>query len=155
MTFFVPHGGTNDVFKTRSEELLDKHRRLIQQSKTKLPIFMISRILPRLKVANVRYNKIFTLNSCLKTLCRELNVGFFNTEDHFYGQGGLFKRNGLHLSSVGATRFVRILNEAVRDYLFKKLLLTASLHPGRVNGCHAAHLRSNRKITTTIRKQKF
>ncbi len=33
---FVVHTGTNDVRKTRSEDLLDKYRKFIQQYKTKI-----------------------------------------------------------------------------------------------------------------------
>ncbi len=33
-SLFVIHAGSNDVRKTRSEELLDKYRKLIQQYKT-------------------------------------------------------------------------------------------------------------------------
>ena len=37
----------------------------------------------------------------------------------FYKQSGLFQSDGLHLSAVGAARYGRLLNEAVRDFWTK------------------------------------
>ena len=37
----------------------------------------------------------------------------------FYNQADLFQGDGLHLSGVGAARFGRLLNEAVKDFWAK------------------------------------
>ncbi len=46
-SLFVIHIGTNDITTTRSEEMLEKYRRLIQQYKSKSPNILISGVLPR------------------------------------------------------------------------------------------------------------
>merc|ERR1711911_155351 len=67
-SLFVIHTGTNDVLKTRSEELLNKYRRLIQQYKTKSNNIIISGLLPRMSADNVFYSKAFSLNNRLQSL---------------------------------------------------------------------------------------
>ena len=118
-SLFVIHTGTNDVQKTRSEELLDKYRRLIQQYKTKSSNIIISGVLPRISADNVFYSKAFSLNNRLQSLCREHGVEFVNMWNDFYNKAGLFLNDGLHLSAVGAARFGRLISEAVRSYWAK------------------------------------
>ena len=113
-TLFVLHAGTNDIRTTRSEELLNKYRRLIQQYKTKSSNILISGVLPRIEADNVFYSRAFSLNSRLRSLCREHDVSFVDTWNDFYNQTDMFQRDGLHLSGVGAARFGRLLNEAVK-----------------------------------------
>ena len=67
-SLFVIHAGTNDVLKTRSEEMLDKYHRLIQQYKTKSSNILISGVLSRLAEDNLFYSKAFSLNNRLKSL---------------------------------------------------------------------------------------
>ena len=52
---FVFHAGTNDVCKTRSEEMLEKYRRLIQQYKTKSANIIISGVLATISARNMLY----------------------------------------------------------------------------------------------------
>ncbi len=82
-TLFVIHAGTNDVRKTRSEELLDKYRKLIQQYTTKSNI-MIPGVLPRVAADDLFYSKAFSLNSCLRNLCKEHGVEFVDMWNDFY-----------------------------------------------------------------------
>ncbi len=91
----------NDVMTTQSEELLDKYRRLIQQYKSKSPNILISGVLPRTWAESDFFSKAFSLNNRLQTLCRQLDVEFFNAWDNFYGQRELFHKDGLHLSPSG------------------------------------------------------
>ena len=118
-SLFVIHTGTNDVQKTRSEELLDKYRRLIQQYKTKSSNIIISGVLPRISADNVFYSKAFSLNNRLQSLCKEQGVEFVDMWNDFYNKAGLFLNDGLHLSAVGAARFGRLISEAVRSYWAK------------------------------------
>ena len=118
-SLFVIHTGTNDVRKTRSEELLNKYRRLIQQYKTKSSNIIISGVLPRISADNIFYSKAFSLNNRLQSLCREQGVVFVDMWNDFYNKTGLFQNDGLHLSAVGAARFGRLLNEAVRSFWAK------------------------------------
>ena len=118
-SLFVIHAGTNDIRKTRSEELLNKYRRLIQQYKTKSSNIIISGVLPRIDADNLFYSKAFSLNNRLQSLCKEQGIEFLNMWNDFYKQSGLFQRDGLHLSAVGAARYGRLLNEAVRGFWAK------------------------------------
>ena len=118
-SLFVLHTGTNDVRKTRSEELLDRYRKLIQQYKTKSSNIMISGVLPRISADNVFFSKAFSLNNRLENLCKEHGIEFVNMWNEFYNKTLLFKEDGLHLSPVGAARFGRLLNEAVRRFWAK------------------------------------
>ena len=118
-SLFVIHAGTNDVRKTRSEELLDKYRKLIQQYKTKSRNIVISGVLPRISADDLFFSKAFSLNNRLQNLCKDHGVEFVNFWNDFYNQAGLFHSDGLHLSAVGAARFGRLLSEAVRGFWTK------------------------------------
>ena len=118
-TLFVIHAGTNDVRKTRSEELLDKYRKLIQQYKTKSNNIMISGVLPRVAADDLFYSKAFSLNNRLRNLCKDQGVEFVDMWNDFYNRTGLYHTDGLHLSAVGAARFGRLLSEAVRGFWAK------------------------------------
>ncbi len=118
-SLFAVHTGTNDVRKTRSEDLLDKYRKLIQQYKTKSSKIMISGILPRIAADNGFYSKAFSLSNHLETLCKEHGIEFANMWNDFYSKPGLFKEDGLHLSPVGAGRFGRLLSEAGHKFWSK------------------------------------
>ncbi len=48
-SLFVIHAGTNDVRKRRSEELLYKYHKLIQQYKIKSSNILIADVLPRIE----------------------------------------------------------------------------------------------------------
>lgn len=123
-SLFVIHTGTNDVSHVRSEELLEKYRRLIRGYKTKSSNILISGVLPRVSAAVTFYNKAFSLNNRLATVCREMDVGYVNLWDEFYSSNEdemqiLFQDDGLHLSPVGAARFGRLLHDAVRAFQSK------------------------------------
>ena len=118
-SLFVIHAGTNDVHETRSEELLDKYRKLIQQYKTKSNNIIISGVLPRIEADDLFYSKAFSLNNRLRNLCKDNGVEFVNMWNDFYDRTGLFHDDGLHLSVVGAARFGRLINDAVRSFWSK------------------------------------
>ncbi len=120
-TLFVIHAATNDVRKARSEEMLDKYRKLIQQYKTKSNNIMISGVLPTVAGDDLFYSKAFSVNSRLRNLCKDHGVEFVNMWNDFYDRTGLYHTNGLHLSAVGTARFGRLLSEAVRNYLAKNV----------------------------------
>ncbi len=118
-TLFVIHASTNDVRKTRSEELLDRYRKLIQQYKTRSNNIMISCLVPRVAADDLFYSKTFSLNNRLRKLCKDHEVEFVNMRNDFYNRTGLYHTDGLHLSAVGSVRFGILLNEAVRSYWTK------------------------------------
>ncbi len=110
-SIFVLHTGANDVRKTRSEELLAKYQKLIQQHKTKSSKIMISGVLPRIAADNVFYSKEFSLKNRLETLCKEYGIEFVNMWNDFYNKIGLFTENDLYLSHVGVASFGRLHKE--------------------------------------------
>ena len=118
-TTYVIHVGTNDVQRTRSEELLDKYRKMMRTYKEKSNKVIVSGIIPRRQAGSRFYAFASSLNRRLENLCKEENVGFVSTWDNFYYDSSLFSVDGLHLSPIGAARFGRLLDDAVRDYRTK------------------------------------
>ena len=110
---FVLHAGTNDVLSTRSEELMEKYKRMIQRYKNKSHNIIVSGILPRTKAPTVFYDRAFSINSRLRSLCTEEKVDYVNLWDDFYNKPLLFQEDGLHLNEVGAARFGRLLSNKV------------------------------------------
>ena len=110
-TLLIVHAGTNDVQTTRSEELLEKYRRMINRYKSKVDgnNIIISGILPRVGAEQSFYDRAFSTNSRLQTLCSQENVQFINLWDSFYHDSYLYQADGIHLNSVGAARFGRLL----------------------------------------------
>ncbi len=81
-SLLVIHIGTNDVKASRSEELMEKYKRLIQHYNEKSNI-IVSGILPRLIESNAFYNKAFSTNNRLKSLCAQERVDFANFWDNY------------------------------------------------------------------------
>ena len=118
-TLFILHAGTNDVECTRSEELMQKYKEMIQSFKTKSRNIIVSGILPRRGAPKEFYNRAFSINNRLETLCAKEDIAYVNLWNNFYdlsGQQQLFYKDGLHLSPVGSARLGRLLNEAVIRY---------------------------------------
>ena len=113
---FVIHAGTNDVEYTRSEDLMEKYRRMIQQYKTKSHNVIISCILPRTKAPSHFYDRAYSTNSRLRSLCIEEGVDYMNLWDDFYNKPFLFQEDGLHLNEVGSARFGRLLSNKVSSF---------------------------------------
>ena len=118
-SLYIVHMGTNDVKNTNSEELLEKYKRLIGTLKEKRSKFIVSGILPRIGAENQFYNKAFSTNDLLKSLCSKENVEFINLWNHFYAQQILFNHDGLHLNPVGSARLGRLLSDAVEAHRTK------------------------------------
>lgn len=125
---YVIHVGSNDVQRTRSEELLLKYQKLIKSFKEKSSRIIVSGIIPRLGVEDRFYNVATSTNRCLAEICKKENVGFVNTWDNFYYDDYLFSKDGVHLNQVGAARFGRLLNDAVKDFRKKQF---STGQPGR------------------------
>ena len=104
---------------TNSEELLEKYKRLIGTLKEKQSKFIVSGILPCIGAENHLYNKAFSTNDRLKSLCSKKNVEFINLWNHFYDQQILFNHDGLHLNPVGSARLGRLLSDAVEAHRTK------------------------------------
>ena len=115
-TTYIIHVGTNDVQRTRSEELMSKYKNMIKKYKDKKSRIIISGIVPRIGVKGRFYNIATSINRRLADLCKEEDVGFINTWDKFYYDNHLFSYDGVHLNQVGAARFGRLLDEAVKDF---------------------------------------
>jgi len=115
-SLLVIHVGTNDVKASRSEELMEKYKRMIQHYKEKSNNIVVSGILPRLNESDAFYNKAFSTNNRLKSLCAQEGVDFANFWDNFYYAHHLFELDGVHLNPVGAARFGRLLCNQVSQF---------------------------------------
>ena len=60
----IIYAGINDVINTRSEELLEKYRRMIQRYKCKSNKIILLGILPRINAPTAFYNRVFSTNKC-------------------------------------------------------------------------------------------
>ena len=122
-TLFIVHAGTNDIQHTRSEELVDKYKKMIQafRTKTNNNNLILSGILPRIKAADSFYNKAFSANNRLKTLCLQEGVEFINMWNDFYDKPELFQGDGLHLSAIGSARFGRLISNKVSHFRQKNV----------------------------------
>ena len=118
-TLYIIHAGTNDVSRSSSEELLDRYRRMIRKYKTKSNSILISGILPKIGAKNNFYDKAYSINNRLKTICALEKVDFFNLWDDFYNKSSLFLTDGLHLNPVGAAQLGRLFSEQVALYSAK------------------------------------
>ncbi|MCP5006083.1 MAG: SGNH/GDSL hydrolase family protein, partial [Planctomycetes bacterium] len=128
-SLLVFHVGTNDVMRTRSEELLEKYRKLIQQYKLKTNNIIISGVLPRMSAESSFYSKAFSLNSRIKSLCLQEGIGFMDSWNQFYQKPDLFMSDGLHLNSVGSARLGRLLSNAVTSFRSKNGVRQPSTDP--------------------------
>ncbi len=110
-TLLIVHPGTNDVQTTRSEELLAKYRRLMNRFESKVngSNIIISGILPRVGADQSFYDKAFISNNIFQGLCSQENIQYMNLWDHFYHDTYFYLTDGVHLNSVRAARFGRLL----------------------------------------------
>ena len=92
---------------------------MISALKAKRSKFIVSGILPRIGAEGQFYNKAYSTNDRLKSLCSKENVEFINLWNHFYDQQILFNHDGIHLNPVGSARFGRLLNDAMNAYRTK------------------------------------
>ena len=115
-SLLLVHVGSNNIPRTRSEELLEKYKKMIDKIKCKTNNILISGVLPRIGAANVFFSRAFSLNNRLESLCRQEGVQFINTWNHFYEQPLMFSGDGLHLNAVGSARFGRLMSEAVHTF---------------------------------------
>ena len=115
-TTVLIHVGTNEVMFTRSEELLQKYKVLMQKMKEKTNNIILTGILPRLRHQNKFFSKASYINNSLKSICIEENIYYSNYWDDFYGKEDLFLRDGLHLNAVGAARLGRLLHNSLFSF---------------------------------------
>ena len=116
LTLLIIHAGTNDVMNTRSEELLEKYRKRIRLYKCKTNKIIRSGLLPRSSAPTAFFNRVFSTNNRLKSICTDERIDFINCWDDFYNKPFLFKDDGLHLNPVRAARLGRLLNDKVSDF---------------------------------------
>ena len=103
---------------------------MIGPLKEKRSKFIVSGIFSRIGAEKQFYNKAFSTNDRLKSLCSKENVEFLNLWNHFYDQQILFDHNGLHLNPAGPARLDRLLSDAVEAHRTKngeqRVLVTLS-----------------------------
>ncbi|XP_063875049.1 uncharacterized protein LOC135108204 [Scylla paramamosain] len=113
---FIILAGTNDVENTRSEELMEKYKRMLHRYKIKSQNIIISGILPRTRAPTIFYDRAFSTNSCLRSLCTDESVDYENLWADFYNKPFLFQDDGLHLNRVEAALLRRLLSNKVSRF---------------------------------------
>ena len=91
LTLLIIHAGTNDVRDTTWEELVEKYSQMIHQYMSKTNKIILSDIHPRSSVPKTFYNRAFSTNNCLKSLCTEEDIDVINCWNDFYNRPFLFK----------------------------------------------------------------
>ncbi|NEQ69830.1 MAG: hypothetical protein F6K21_30930 [Symploca sp. SIO2D2] len=118
----IIHVGTNNVLSTRSEELLDKYRKMIKSFKVKTNKLIISGILPRTKGRDRFFSGAHYTNNCLETICKQEGVGFVNLWNDFYNKKNYFLPDGLHLSQEGSAKMGQLFNDAIVNFQMRARL---------------------------------
>ena len=108
--------GTNDLKRTRSEDLLAKYRQLISDLKAKTSRVAITSILPRMNDDDELYSKLTYTNRALDTICMSEGVSFINLFDDFRERPDLFLKDGLHLNDLGNARLGRLLHIGAKKF---------------------------------------
>ncbi len=112
----IAHVGTNNLKRTRSEELLTKYRRFIETLKAKAGRVIISAILPRITEDDELYSKLTYINRGVETICSELGVSYLDSYTPFVNRTDMFMGDGIHLNDVGNARLGRVLHGHMTDY---------------------------------------
>ena len=81
----VIHVRVNDVGRVKSEELLLRYRELLREVKESGRRFVVSGVLPRLRLGGMWLSQAIGLNDRLSKMCRESGVGFVDEWSSFYG----------------------------------------------------------------------
>ena len=115
-TLIICHVGTNDLKRTRSEDLLAKYRQLIRDLKAKTNRVAITSILPRMNDDDELYSKLTYTNRALEVICQSEGVSFINLFDDFRERHDLFLKDGLHLNDIGNARLGRLLHLGAKKY---------------------------------------
>jgi hypothetical protein len=118
-TLLLVQVGTKEVESTRSEELLDKYKKLMKKIKRKSSNIIFTSILPRIGANHKFYSKAHYINNSLSAMCIRENIQFLNVWNNFYDEKCLFSGDGQHLNVAGAARLGRLLDTAVKTYQSK------------------------------------
>ncbi len=75
-----------------------------------------------MNTSNKILGRAFCMNNRVKELCKTSNVGYIDMWDEFIGLKHVFKDDGLHLSYLGCRKYGSILERALSDLGFWKML---------------------------------
>ena len=106
--------GVNNVGPRKSEKILSDYRSLLQRLQNSRKPVIVTGILPRLSgVGNEWYSRAISLNSSVKSLCKDMGLKFVDLWDDVFDGNGYYLRDGLHLSDEGA----RVLGAVYRQLI--------------------------------------
>ena len=108
----VTHIGTNDLKRTRPEELVSRLETNIRSLKQKTDRVLVTSLLPRPRDGANLAPKVCMVNRLLQSACNRSGAEFLDVHPHFDATPGAF-RDGLHLSEWGVARFGRLLHREV------------------------------------------
>lgn len=113
----VVHVGTNDIGRTRKEDLLKEFEQLGNKLKSRTSRVLISGLLPEPRAKSARIRKIKKLNAWLKDWCGNNGFGFLGHWHQYWDRGDLFCKDGLHLNGAGTGVLANHITRAVERSL--------------------------------------
>ena len=112
----VVHVGVNDVDRMRSEELVDRYKKLLREVKESGRRYIVSRMFPRQGVRVWWLSHALGLNERLMRMCGKNGVGFMDEWSRFYVRQELYARESLPFSRKGVQNLSECLERAVRQF---------------------------------------
>lgn len=107
----VVHIGTNDTARAPSEHMAAAFRKLFQFLKT--TVIFISGPIPTFRKGDVRFSRLFSLSTWLRTASCGENLGFIDNFDLFWERASFYSLDGLHPSMVGTDILAENIRRAV------------------------------------------
>uniref|UniRef100_A0A8C1MMX7 SGNH hydrolase-type esterase domain-containing protein n=1 Tax=Cyprinus carpio TaxID=7962 RepID=A0A8C1MMX7_CYPCA len=103
----VLHAGVNDTTQRQTETLKRDFRSLIETVRSTMPAvtIIVSGPLPTYRRGHERFSRLFALNECLLSWCKEQKLLFVNNWNLFWERPRLFHADGLHPSRVRVELF--------------------------------------------------
>ncbi len=100
----VIHAGVNDTKLRQTETLKRDFRSVIETVRSTSPAttIIVSGPLPTYRRGHEIFSRLFALNECLLSWCKDQKIIFVNNWNLFWERPRLFRADGLHPSRVGA-----------------------------------------------------
>ena len=106
--------GTNNMGSGESSELIRaKYRELLMRLKSTRAKVVCCGVLPRYD-GKVSRGKMIDFNGWLAKECGHEDFVYVDMWEHFVGKLDYFAKDGLHISSRGAYKFGRLINQAIK-----------------------------------------
>ncbi|XP_072352062.1 uncharacterized protein [Scyliorhinus torazame] len=113
----VVHVGTNNIGKSRKEDLFRDYKELGFKLKNRSSRVIISGLLPEPRANWHREARIREVNTWLKEWCGKVGFLFMGHWHQFWERGDLYRWDGLHLNRAGTSVLAKRVNRVVNRTL--------------------------------------